>query len=183
MKLIKKNHGFSFIELLVVLFIFAMILSVILFSISKARAKSRDKKRKTDLTTIQSAVESYYADKTPSANLGNSLFKLASTPPAGPSGRSYPMVSINNCVDTTQLSGYLTEYLNPLPADPQSAPAPNYCYQNDETGTHYIIFSHLENCPSDVECYKSLAYTWWGSHHHTNINSIYPSTYHYYVSD
>ena len=52
-----KRRGFTLIELLVVVAIIGILASIIMVSVGRARGKARDAKRKSDLATIQSAVE------------------------------------------------------------------------------------------------------------------------------
>lgn len=54
------RRGFSVVELLVVLFIVGLIVSVITVSFRKIRTDSRDSQRMRDLTTLQTAIESFY---------------------------------------------------------------------------------------------------------------------------
>jgi prepilin-type N-terminal cleavage/methylation domain-containing protein len=54
-----KNEGFSLIEILVALSIIAILLGVVVASVSDAKAKARDSQRKIDLKQIQLALEKY----------------------------------------------------------------------------------------------------------------------------
>ena len=57
--MINKNKGFTLAELLIVISIIGILSTIIIVNISSARAKARDARRKSDLKTIQSAVEIY----------------------------------------------------------------------------------------------------------------------------
>ncbi len=59
----KKTHqrGFTLLELLVVIGIIAILALIGISSYSAAQKKSRDAKRKTDLRSIQTALEQYYS--------------------------------------------------------------------------------------------------------------------------
>lgn len=57
----KKQFGFTLLEMLVVLGIIGVIMAIATSSFSTAQKKSRDAKRKSDLKTIQNAVEQYYS--------------------------------------------------------------------------------------------------------------------------
>ncbi len=63
-KLFKKNLrkiGFTLLELLVVIGIIAVLVSLGSVSYTSAQKKARDSKRKSDLKTIQNALEQYYS--------------------------------------------------------------------------------------------------------------------------
>lgn len=55
------KKAFTLLEMLIVLGIIAVILSVLTVSFSTAQKKSRDAKRKSDLKSLQSALEQYYS--------------------------------------------------------------------------------------------------------------------------
>ncbi|MFC1656810.1 type II secretion system protein [Patescibacteria group bacterium] len=59
---IKKIRAFTLIELLVVITIIGILSVLVVVNIQESRAKARNSKRKSDLHTISSALESYYAD-------------------------------------------------------------------------------------------------------------------------
>ncbi|MFH0773337.1 MAG: type II secretion system protein [bacterium] len=55
------KKSFTLLEMLIVLGIIAVILSVLTVSFSTAQKKSRDAKRKSDLKSLQGALEQYYS--------------------------------------------------------------------------------------------------------------------------
>ena len=57
----RNTKGFTLIELLVVIAIIGILSSVVLASLGTARTKARDVLRKSDLRTIQTALEMYYS--------------------------------------------------------------------------------------------------------------------------
>lgn len=59
--MIKKQYGFTLLEMLVVLGIIGVIMAIATSSFSTAQKKARDSKRKSDLKTIQNALEQYYS--------------------------------------------------------------------------------------------------------------------------
>lgn len=56
------SHGFTLLEVLVVIAIIGILISVGTASYSAAQKKSRDARRNGDLKAIQAAFEQYYAD-------------------------------------------------------------------------------------------------------------------------
>jgi len=59
--MIKRQYGFTLLEMLVVLGIIGLIMGIAVSSFSTAQKKARDSKRKSDLKTIQNALEQYYS--------------------------------------------------------------------------------------------------------------------------
>lgn len=88
----KKNKGFTLVELLVVIAIIAILVVLILVALGVARQKARDSQRKTDLRSIQTALELYATDHN------------SSYPPAA-----------------DLYNGQMDPYLNPIPSDPLSS--------------------------------------------------------------
>src|SRR3989344_8006301 len=56
----KVKHGFTLIELLVVISIIAVLVGVASVSYSNAQKKARDNRRKSDLKSVQQALELYF---------------------------------------------------------------------------------------------------------------------------
>ena len=59
----KKSHGFTLVELLIVLAIIAILISIGLASIRRAQASAHDGQRRSDIQTIRGALEQFYADR------------------------------------------------------------------------------------------------------------------------
>ena len=58
----RTKNGFTLVELLVAMTIFAVVSSIALVSFRSSRISGRDSKRKVDLEQIRSALEMYRAD-------------------------------------------------------------------------------------------------------------------------
>lgn len=59
MRSMLKRGGFTLVELLVVIGILALLISVVLFSVSETREKARDSKRLSDMKSLQLAFKLY----------------------------------------------------------------------------------------------------------------------------
>lgn len=59
----KKNLGFTLVELLVVISIVGLLSSIVLVSIKKAREKAMDAIIKSHFSQLQIALEGYYQDE------------------------------------------------------------------------------------------------------------------------
>ncbi len=128
----KLATGFTLVELLVVITIIAIISSFVLVNLGKVRQTARDSQRKTDLKTIQSALELYY----------NS--------PSSGQAPSYP--GGNGSTLKNSLTSPIA-YIQPTnwPADPSDktnysyTPAPSGCAPGANSCQSYILWSCLEN--------------------------------------
>src|SRR5688572_28054224 len=61
--IIKKQEGFTLLELLIVIIINGIIALLIVPNVVSAPKKSRDTKRKTDLREVKNSLEAYRIDK------------------------------------------------------------------------------------------------------------------------
>jgi prepilin-type N-terminal cleavage/methylation domain-containing protein len=59
---LKKNKGFTLLEILIVIAIIGILVSLGVVSYASAQAKSRDSRRRSDMKAVQSGWEQYYAD-------------------------------------------------------------------------------------------------------------------------
>lgn len=131
-----KSRGFTLIELMVVVFIIALLASVVIVNVSSVRQKGRDAKRVSDLSTVAAALQSYYADNHQYVPAAGWLDFSA----AVPGGLS------------VLVSG---KYLSSLPTDPKN-PTQNYSYYSVaascSSNTSYVLRTYLEsakNNPAD----------------------------------
>lgn len=102
-----KSRGFTLIELLVTISIIAVLAAIGLVIYSRVLRQVQDSKRKSDLRTIQSALEQYYADNfyyPSSITFGSALSAggktYLNTVPTSPSSPAYcykPLKSTEDC--------------------------------------------------------------------------------------
>lgn len=110
-------QGFSLFELLIAITIIAIIATVGFVSLGAIQKNSRDAQRQSDLRSIQSALQQYYAD--------NSFFP--DTLPEITNGNPLTNCSGQGCAGSKT-------YLSKTPKDPNS-PTTNYCYTSLPTAT------------------------------------------------
>ena len=120
LELMSKSRGFTLIELLITISIIAILSAIGLVIYSSVIKQGRDSKRQSDLRSVQSALEQYYADQ-----LGYPATMTFST--------------------SVQLSAGGKTYLNNMPVDPISDP--NYAYIASNCNpncTSYCLYAKLE---------------------------------------
>ena len=110
----KKNQGFTLIEVLVAATIIAVLTSIGVVSYQAANKRARDAKRKTDLEQVRAALEMYKADN-----------------------NWYPNTGTGNWTNTSNLGTPLTNYLSPIPSPPKTAEVYYYKATTNSSGGHY----------------------------------------------
>lgn len=149
-KKLTSSHGFTIIELLVVITIIGTLASISLNTLNTARVKARDAKRKADLRSIATALEFYYDDHGYYPDVIN-LRHADNT-----RCRITPSFIYSTDQDTcwTALANELMPYIN-LPIDPLNNAIYNYiyfsCEQCSRAGTKqdYDLIAILE-FPADL---------------------------------
>lgn len=119
------KSGFTLIELLITISIIAILAAIGLVVYSNVIKQGRDSKRQSDLRSVQSALEQYYADQF-----------------------AYPA---SMTFDGSALSAGGRTYLNNTPIDPTSNP--NYAYIASGCSpncTSYCLYAVLENSSPGV---------------------------------
>ena len=110
----RSSSAFTLLELLIVLFIIALISTMVYVSVASSRAKGRDTRRLADIYNIRQALELYKDEE------GSYPEQLPASPQplVGPSGRAY---------------------LEPMPSDPQTRQP--YGYNLSATSGYHLIFN------------------------------------------
>ncbi len=129
-----KNSGFTLVELLVVIAVVGVLAGIVAVALNPASffARGRDSRRLSDLTTIQSALEQYYAQNNSYPATGGVPFGSAWT------------------------SGGIT-YLKTVPNDPSGAPA---TYEYCASGTppsNYEVCATMESTPLPDDCIDTIS--------------------------
>lgn len=126
------RRAFTLIELLVVIAIIAVLTALVTVSLTNAQQKGRDGKRKTDLKSVQQALETYFQTygKFPDTNSGQ--------------------IRCNSGGDTATISwggAFVCNskiFMSQLPRDPKDQITNGY-YYNSTSSFAYVISTLLEN--------------------------------------
>ena len=120
-KLLKKQEGFTLLELLIVIVIIGILAVLIVPNLASGPQRARDSQRKSDLRNVKTALETYYNDNN------------------GYPGGTYATLGADLTPD----------YIKTVPTDPKSnadyvyTPSPSGCA--DGVCTSYILQATLEN--------------------------------------
>jgi general secretion pathway protein G len=122
MDLLKKQRGFTLLELLIVIVIIGILALLIIPNITSAPKKARDTQRKTDLKAIQKGLEEYFV-----------------------SNNAYPTQASAAPADTalTPLTTSNPPVIKTIPTDPKNTGVFVYNYTSD--GQTYTLHGCLEN--------------------------------------
>lgn len=126
-KLLKKQGGFTLLELLIVIVIIGILALLIIPNITSAPKKARDTQRKTDITAVRKALEEYY--------VSNSVYP-------GGSG------ALRTGTVLQELTGGSAPIMKELPKDPKGDGVTSpyvYTYVSANSNTEYTISACLEN--------------------------------------
>ncbi|HSX02035.1 MAG TPA: prepilin-type N-terminal cleavage/methylation domain-containing protein [Candidatus Saccharimonadia bacterium] len=113
--ILKKEGGFTLLELLIVIVIIGILALLIIPNITSAPKKARDTQRKTDLRAIQKGLEEYFV-----------------------SNNVYPNA-------LTDLTGGNPPIMKAIPTDPNHNSTTPYTYTPANTNSTYTLNACLEN--------------------------------------
>src|SRR3954462_8170677 len=109
LKSLKKQGGFTLLELLIVIVIIGILALLIIPNITSAPKKARDTKRKTDITTVRKGLEEYFVN--------NNVYPAA----------------------LTDLTAGSAPIIGTLPTDPKNTGNFVYTYTPANTNTTYTL--------------------------------------------
>ncbi len=124
---LRKQGGFTLLELLIIVVIVGILGLLIIPNIIDAPKKNRDTQRKTDLRGIQKGLEDYF--------VANNAYPTSATP-----------APVNTALAASLSSGS-SPIIKPLPTDPNHASTTPYTYISD--GKTYKLEACLE-IPGDT---------------------------------
>ena len=124
-KTIKKEGGFTLLELLIVIVIIGILALLIIPNITSAPKKARDTKRKTDITTVRKGLEEYFVN--------NNAYPASSG-----------AVSTGGTV-LAELTVGSAPIMKTLPQDPKNTGSYVYTYVPANSNTTYTLSACLEN--------------------------------------
>ena len=136
-----KSKGFTLIELLITISIIGILSAIGLVAYSTVMKQGRDSKRQSDLRSIQSALEQYYADQFfyPSAiTFGSDLTSSTGNPNSVASPKTY-FKTIPNDLNLTYPYVYVARNAGCNNLSTSTNKCSNYC-----------LYAKLENSPSPV---------------------------------
>jgi len=131
-----NNHGFTLVELLVVIFIIGILASLLVSNFVGMRNRAEDAQKKADLEATRKALQLYYTDYQRFPRASNDLIAGC-----GATG-------IDECDVNFTAGNPPTNYMNALPE--------SYEYYVDLSGDHYLLVSYLDNA-SDEDIAASQA--------------------------
>ena len=161
--MISMQRGFTLIELLVVIAIIGVLSSVVLVSLNTARYKANDAKRRSDLQSLQTALEIYYNTHGAYPSTGGAWYGVSS--PAS-------IQSANNWIPGLVADGDISSlpedpaYPSPQTTSPCNSNWPAMYLYNSKNGTGYKLLDHcapnsaVVNGNTTDPMYDSVRPTW-----------------------
>ena len=143
----KSGLGFSTLELLIIAVIVCLLAGVIITKFSAVRQSTRDEQRKTDITLLQDAVETYQAEngRFPTvAQLNSDSFRKINMKDLAAGALQDPKWSAKNksCVKNGEVQ--VVDSANPPNGCYGYSALPPDCNATDVQCTDYVLIANLE---------------------------------------
>jgi prepilin-type N-terminal cleavage/methylation domain-containing protein len=170
--MIKREKGFTLIEILIVVAIIAILASIVIVGLGPAQQSGRDARRISDLQSMRNALQ-LYDNKC-------GIYPGDSSCTAGSPGTTW------STFETTLVSSGLGFTSANLPVDPSSGRSYEYAYSKDYSS--YILAAALENAgntalqKNSYSAPDTTGYTWTASGATTEPNKDCTSGVTYCVS-
>ncbi len=133
---IKRNAGFTIVEMLIVVTILAMLAGVLIPVLEDSASTSRDARRAADLKSVQAAVEAFHRVNGLYPDTGNRWSnELGTAESYGPDG---------------YIPDLVPEFLPALPKDPEEGTdfgSEGYAYRSDGTNFKLVAWNTPESFP------------------------------------
>jgi prepilin-type N-terminal cleavage/methylation domain-containing protein len=137
--LLKRNKGFTIIELLIVVAIIGILAAIIVASLNNARARGRDVRRIRDIQEMHNAIELYIAQNGYAPTIGD---PVCGDPNTG--GSQCYTTEFSGGLSWADLQSELSPYIPKLPKDPCGIE----CYVPNGPGLKYRgYFAYVYEAP------------------------------------
>ncbi|HSX42690.1 MAG TPA: type II secretion system protein, partial [Candidatus Saccharimonadales bacterium] len=149
-----KSKGFTIVELLIVIVVIGILATLVIVTFTGIQQKARDSKRKTDISAIQAALESYYSSNNtyPTvADLNDSSWRATNLKGFDANALGDPKGNSNTVVGGQTPSG--TQYAYVVTGDLGTLASPTTCSDaaNSTTPcTNFGIYAKLESDGSTI---------------------------------
>lgn len=144
----KTSSGFSTVELLIILVVIGVLVAFIASKYAAVRQKSRDDQRRSDITSLQYAVQSYFAQtgQYPTADqLNNSSFRKRNIPNLADSALKDPRWNTKNSNCALDGTPVLESFTPPTSGCYGYTVTPANCDNKTTACTGYQLTARLES--------------------------------------
>ena len=148
----RKDKGFTIVELLIVIVVIGILATLVIVTFSGIQQRARNTKRQTDINTVASHVEAYFADngKYPTlANMNDNAFRTTSLKGLDPAAMKDPKGAAATLVGAPVADSYAYEVTDDAgdPCDNSTTDCTKYTltatYEGTVNGaTTYVKQSH-----------------------------------------
>ena len=140
---LKKQKGFTIVELLIVIVIIGILATLVIVTFSGIQQKARDSQRKTDINAVQSHVEAYYASNgfyPTLTELNDSTFRSTNMKGLDPDALADPSNTSGSMAATATLKSAYGYAVTPAACDNTATPCDGYTLtaKLESSSTDYV---------------------------------------------